>query len=674
MPQTGEIVWVEQEGRLVPFVVRAERAKTLALIGADGAEQTVADRRVVHVSDGRARPAEDGAAAAMAAAQRQAAVAAAAADVDLRTVWELVVEDGAARSLEELAELALGERSGVARDAVAVVLHGDDVFFKARKEGWVANPVRTVGELERQRARAQEETAAIERLAAGARAPAPADEAAARGDARDEALRLLEEVALHGEEAPRFGRARKVLDRLGHGSGDAAAQAFRELTRAGWFHEDEDLNLRRLRLSAELPFRAVEDAERGAAAGVAPHAGGRACRRELYTLAIDDESTTEVDDALAVETTPDGVTVHVLIADAAPFLARGTALDDEARRRGATLYHPVRRYLMLPPVLSEGVASLAPGEDRLALDFAITLGEGGDVRRFTVEPALTRVDRRITYEQVDALLAVDEAAVSAADRPAWEVLRSLLAQADAFQAWRRARGALLFERREHVVRVLPDGRIVLKVWQTGTPAQRLVSEMMILAGFQAGAWCRDHGIPAVYRRQAPADEPLGWDETKAKDRIAIEETLRQLKRAELTLRPDAHATLGIDVYTQVTSPLRRYQDLVMHRQLHAHLRGEKPPYGDEELMAIFAEVEETAAAHARVERDAKRYWTLKLMAQSGVTEVDAIVLREVGRRVVVELMDWGITAQIGAGGTPGDRIRLRVGRIAPREDRLVLNE
>lgn len=673
MPQPGDIIWTEQEGRLVPAVVRAERGKTFTVVGTDGSEQAVAERRVVHVSDTRVRGADAPPAAARAAAERLAAVAAAAATVDLRTVWELVAEEGAASTLEDLAELALGERGGVARDALALVLHGDDVFFKQRKEGWVPNPQRTVVELERQRARAREEQEAIERLAA-----ALDDAAGADAEARTEASRLLEEVALHGEEAPRFGRARKVLDRLGLEGGDAALHAFRRLVRLGWFREDEDLNLRRLRIPEEVPPGVLLEAERVAAAGVAAHAAGRADRRALYTIAIDDEATTEIDDALAVEAAPDGTTAHVLIADPAPFVARGTDLDDDARQRGATLYHPVRRYLMLPPVLAEGVASLAAGADRLALDFAITLDPQGNVLRFAVEPAVIRVDRRLTYEQVDAFLEAPHEAVTAAvtedDRPARDLVRTLAALADAFQGWRRQRGALLFDRREYLVNVQPDGRIVLKVAQSGTPARRLVSEMMILAGFQAGAFCRDRGIPAVYRRQAPADEPLEWDESKARDRVAIEETIRQLKRAELTLKPDAHATLGIDVYTQVTSPLRRYQDLVMHRQIHAHLRGERPPYEDDELMAIFAEVEETAAAHSRIERDARRYWTLKLMAQSGVEEVDAIVLREVGRRVVVELLDWGLTAPIGTSSDPGDRIRLRVGRISPREDRLVLHE
>ena len=681
LPETGEtrpndIVWREHGGKLLPAVVHFARGRTLEVVGADGTSQTLAPRRIVHVSDRPLRVSPgDPAAAARALSRLQAEVEAAASSLDLRTLWELLAEEAeGGLTLDDLAELGFGESSGVSRDAMALALFGDAVYFKQRKEGFVANPRRTVEELERQRARAEEEDETVTRFAAALRG----DPAAA--DALSDAFALLEELALHGEEAPRYRRGCHVLESLGmRGRGDVAHVAFRQLVRHGVFGEDEDLNLRRLRLGRPFSAEGLREAEAVARRGITGLANGRCDLRGLLTVAIDDAHTTEVDDALAIEERPDGgATVHVLIADATAFVEHLGAVDDEARRRGATLYHPVERYYMLPSVLSEGVASLLAEQDRLALDFAVDVGRGGELEGVRIREALVRVDRRLTYDAVDAMLegAEEGGDGDGPDAPVRKLLRSLLRHARARRDFREAAGALVFERTETQVRVTGDGEIRLSLSRSGTLSHQIVSEMMILACTAAADFCRQAGIPAVYRHQPPPDEPLDWDPAKKGDPVAVDAVLRRLKRAELSLHPKAHASLGVETYTQVTSPLRRYQDLVMHRQLRSAVRGEPPVYGETELMAIFAEVEETASAHTAVERDAQRYWVLKLLEASGAQEVDVLVRREIGKRYLVDLLDYGITARFSprGGAETGDRLRLRISELSPRRDRLVLHD
>ena len=671
MPRPNDIVWRVLDGKLVPAVVHFARERTLEVVGPDGATQTLAPRRVVHVSDRplKVSPADRGA-AARALAKWQAEVESAAASVSLGTLWELFVEeDAGSTTLEDLAELGLGEGTGAARDALALALHDDPIYFKARKEGWVPNPRRTVEELERQRARQREEEEAVTRLAR-ALAGEDDDEAVLR-----EALDLLLQIALNGDEAPAFRRGCLVLEQSGlRDRGDVAFVAFRQLVERGELDPHEDLNLRRHRLGRPFAEETLAEADAVARAGVVLAPDRQVDLRALPTVAIDESHTTEVDDALAVELGEDGgATVHVLIADAGTYIPHLGAVDEEARRRGATLYHPTERFFMLPPALAEGVASLAEGEDRCAIDFAVDLGADGAPRGIQVREAVIRVDRRMTYDAVDAMLAGGE--VADADRPLTALVESLNRFAAARRAFREAAGALVFGRRETQVRVV-DGEICLSQSDSSTLSHRIVSEMMILACAEAAGWCHARGVPAVYRHQPPPDEPFTWDPTKRDDPLAVDAALRRMKRAELSLQPKRHSSLAVDAYTQVTSPLRRYQDLVMHRQLRAAVRGEAPPYGEVELMAIFAEVDATAALHNGVERDAQRYWALELLRSTGQRDVDVMVRREVGKRYLVELADYGLTAMFSPRGRVelGDSLRLQISDLSPRRDRLVLHE
>jgi exoribonuclease-2 len=153
----------------------------------------------------------------------------------------------------------------------------------------------------------------------------------------------------------------------------------------------------------------------------------------------------------------------------------------------------------------------------------------------------------------------------------------------------------------------------------------------------------------------------------------VRRVLRGLRRAEPALEPAPHSSLGLPAYLQVTSPLRRYQDLATHRQIVAHLAGAPPAHDPEAMQRILATTEQADQDARRAERMIDEYWILRWLETQVGTEVEALVV-ETEPRPIVQLMDTLREQPLPslAGVLPGDRVRLRIERGNPRAGLLVL--
>jgi exoribonuclease-2 len=389
--------------------------------------------------------------------------------------------------------------------------------------------------------------------------------------------------------------------------------------------------------------------------------------RHLQSLAVDDESTTEVDDALAIVEEDNGDrTVYVFIADAAAWVNEGDPLDEEAMNRGSTLYIPEGKVPMLPAQTGQHLASLVVGQDRGAMAFIITLNAEGRRIGFEVQECLIQVDAQLTYAEVDRVLDGGES-------PYKETLQSLSSAAEQVRAHRREAGAMILDRLEVSVQV-SDGSAVVWSYSTDDRSRCLVSEWMIAACAATAEMCQERQIPAVYRiQEAPSPRPhIPSDRLLTSSELI--RVLRTMRRAELSTIASPHAGLGVPCYTQVTSPLRRYQDLVMHRQLKGYLRVGNAPWNEGKLMGVFEPVEATQQLHGRIERESCRYWLLKSLESRVGEQVEVEVLREAGRRVIVEILEnhlqcaWSPEIKVEV----GQRIPLKILRVNARKDRLAL--
>jgi len=185
----------------------------------------------------------------------------------------------------------------------------------------------------------------------------------------------------------------------------------------------------------------------------------------------------------------------------------------------------------------------------------------------------------------------------------------------------------------------------------------MVQELMVHACHQTGLFCQKWNIPAVYRTQMQPDEPIPAGLLNKDNVAGHHEIFRLLKKAELSTIPGQHCGLGVSSYTQVTSPIRRYQDLIMHFQIRGFLRQGFPPLSVQEIFDAFSAVETQNTLYNKIERDSKRYWTLKYLEKHVGNEVAAIVIRESGakNRYIVGNRGLSDAGRLGFKADPRDQ-------------------
>lgn len=673
--QSGAIVAWWEGGALTFGIVAGEEKQRLRLVLARGKEQRVKPSRIVLEVAAPGRAPGESLDERRAAGERVAAVESRirkhAEEIDVPLLWELsgtqLAESGQPCSIRELAELALASGFGDAQAAVMLALHEDDLHFARGADTWEPRPGSAVEDLQQQRARIrqrEEETATV----FGALA------AAVRGEEYREtglelerrALTALEQVAVFEDAAsePDMRLALTALRAAGVRFDRPHAGAFELLRRVGRFtSDDQNLQLLRLSIEPEFPTAVLAAAEREA---LEFDRAGRVDLTKLETISIDSLETKEVDDLLSVEPLArGGARIGVHIAEPGAFVEPGSVVDREALARGLTHYMPDLKILMLPPVISEQAASLLEGQDRPALSFFVEVGQDGEIVDYTIERSLIRSSRRFDYDRIDRIL-------EAGSGDCFQTIAALDRMAQLRQQARIRAGAVVIDAPEVEVLVGADGVPRLSRLPSGSAARRMVTELMVLAGAVAATFCCDADVPAVYRRQAAPSGGPGLSGL-VDDPVTIRAARRSLRRAETGLDPGRHASLGLEAYVQVTSPLRRYQDLTLHRQLVSALDGKVPHLDADELRVIAASTERSELAARRAERAAKDYWRLRYLEGQVGQDLEAVVIETHPRRVVQlseTLREQAMPSLTDV--EPGQPVTVRIERVVPRAGLLVL--
>lgn len=380
-------------------------------------------------------------------------------------------------------------------------------------------------------------------------------------------------------------------------------------------------------------------------------------RRHEVQVTIDSDSSRDLDDALTGAwsgNAEDPVLVKVHIADAAGTVGIGSPADRYAATMAATAYFTAGpNASMIDPALSEGALSLLPQQDRRAVTVTMLIAPDGAVSGVEVDLSWIHPDARLSYAAVEEYLrdpgplhlAKGKHGPNGADTDALggvtAAVMGLAEGARRLGAERDARETLedLFTDAELEAAVI-DGKIRTVEADPHPAAQRLVERLMVAANEAVASWAQARGIPMLYRahtgfnadrvdtlRKAAAalEVPFAEDaEIQPKDLVALVERLQEegredaaaalatvatgvVARAGYTAEPKGHDALGSGYYTHFTSPLRRYADLVVHRQLRAAIAGEEVPYSTEQLTALatWLDARGGAANHAQaLERNA----------------------------------------------------------------------
>ncbi|MBR2642252.1 MAG: RNB domain-containing ribonuclease [Lentisphaeria bacterium] len=523
--------------------------------------------------------------------------------------------DGETLSFAEFLDCAYGENTpSAAWSAWQLLVEG--IFFtgspedgvKARSPEEVAASLAVIQAKEQE---AAERAALLERIRTGA-----VDPEKDRG-----AIRELEQVALGALASSRLMRD------LGMESAPDTAHML--LLKLGCWDEFRN------------PFPARAGVELGEPA-FCLDAEVQDVRRDMTGLeayAIDDAGSEDPDDAIAFA---DG-TLYVHVADPGAAVAPEGEADLEARIRGGNLYLPDGVTPMLPREATSrfglGLAETGP-----AWTFAISFAEDGQAVLQDFFLSTVRVSRH-DYDSAQVLLAGPLA-------PAAEALEK-------FKEYRKSQGALFIRMPEVKVR-LDNGEIQITPLPF-SPVREFVANAMISAGFAVAKYTAEREIAMPYVTQVPADLP----EPPAEDASlpVMHAARRACSPGMLDPWPGKHAGLGLEPYVRVTSPLRRYEDLLAQRQLRRILRGE-PPMSSEEMASCFAPAEEGAYLRTRLERQVNEFYKILWFKQHPDWQGEAVVLANLdGGRSVCILPEFAyeFTTRYGNGELmPGESLPVAV--------------
>ena len=405
--------------------------------------------------------------------------------------------------------------------------------------------------------------------------------------------------------------------------------------------------------------------------------------REVPMVTIDGEDARDLDDAVSLKKLDDGYELGVHIADVSWYVREGTALGQEAFKRGTSVYVTDRVVPMLPKKLSNGLCSLNEGEDRLAMSCIMRMDPQGRILDHRVVESLIRVDHRMSYTNVQYILEgsrLPQEERSAEQRTAmeqyddWvETFCQMAELASLRRRMRIERGTLDFEVQECKFQMDPYGYPQEITLRQQNEATHLIEEFMLAANETVAKEYDEKKIPFMYRVHPEPDEErvrdLGMqlrqlgrplkgaangrldpgavrkllDGLQGEEKSMVSQMiLRSMKQARYSsLREGGHFGLAAPYYCHFTSPIRRYPDLVVHRMIKACLRGQMSP----EYAKKQREWMDRAAAHCsfterraqETEWDVEKYMKALYMSEH---------LREKTRGVVSGVTERGLYVEL----------------------------
>lgn len=387
---------------------------------------------------------------------------------------------------------------------------------------------------------------------------------------------------------------------------------------------------------------------------------GRKDLRDLPTVTIDGEEAKDLDDAISIERAGEGYRLGVHIADVSHYVQEHTPLDEEAFKRGTSVYLVDRVIPMLPHQLSNGICSLNEGEDRLALSCLMEIDSQGNVTGHEIAETVIRSDRRMTYTAVNAIVTDHDPQVTAEYAEFAEMFLLMKELADILRKKRHARGSIDFD--------FPESRIVLD--EKGKPleikayernaATRIIEDFMLLANETVAEDYFWQELPFLYRTHDKPDEDrmkrlgtfinnfgyvlrmpggqvypkeiqklLDKVEGTPEELLISRLTLRSMKQAKYTTENTGHFGLAARYYTHFTSPIRRYPDLQIHRiikeSLHGGLTGKRISHYEKILPQVAVQTSALERRADEAERETDKLKKVQYMERFIGQEFEGVI-------------------------------------------------
>ena len=418
--------------------------------------------------------------------------------------------------------------------------------------------------------------------------------------------------------------------------------------------------------------------------------------RKVLTFTIDPKTAKDFDDALSFEILGEDLyEVGIHIADVSHYVQPGSIIDQEALDRATSVYLVDRVVPMLPEVLSNGVCSLRPHEEKYTFSAVFQINRKGRIKKKWFGRTVIYSDHRFAYEEAQDIIETQSPVVSekhslrngsyTVDEATFNAITTLDKIAKNLRKDRMKNGAISFDRVEVNFNLKDDNTPESVFFKSSKDANKLIEEFMLLANKQVARFAgkRDKPLPMVYRIH---DEPdpdklnnlqsvvagFGYKlnlktknvsqsinklllETQGKQEQNMIDTLtiRCMSKAEYTTQNIGHYGLAFDFYAHFTSPIRRYPDVMVHRLLAQHLNKEKWPSIDllEEASAHSSQREQLAT---KAERDSIKFMQIKFMENHIGEEFDGVISGVTDRGIYVETIENKCEGMVRIKDVPGD--------------------
>jgi ribonuclease R len=409
---------------------------------------------------------------------------------------------------------------------------------------------------------------------------------------------------------------------------------------------------------------------------------GRSDFRGVPTVTIDGEHARDFDDAITIETLPNGhFWLGVHIADVSHYVQEGSALDREAYERGTSVYFPERAVHMFPSELATGLCSLIPHVDRLVQSCFMEIDRRGLVVRHEFHDGVINSDERMTYTAVNGILTDRDPALLERYAPLVPMFEQMRELFQILNDARRRRGSIDFDLNEAEVIIDAGGVVEAIIALRRNVAHRLIEEFMLLANETVATHLEAQAAPALYRIHEEPDilkvakfeefisgfgytlaapvntlRPKHFQKLLEKIRGKPEEKpiamlmLRTMQKARYGPENLGHFGLASPSYTHFTSPIRRYPDLVVHRALRASrhnlLTDEAREEWDDELPEVARHTSEMERRADDAERELLQWKKVKFMADKVGDEFEGYVTGVAAFGLFVELIEHFVEGMV----------------------------
>jgi exoribonuclease-2 len=607
-------------------VVLSVASNGVRLLLQNGKETNITDKKVAHYTTKNTLSTSNRDLCRQALVELNAKREELAKELDLPDIHSLLAEEQPSYSLGEMASYLFEAEDEDSAAALLRCLLEDKIYFKHKNGMFMPSSQEELEQaMEQQEKRRQAELEEQELMEA-------LHQMSCQGkisEVLESNISWLKAFVVEGVGSNIPKRLSNALEKTGLSS---VQKVFNLLVRSGVFHEDENFDLIRNKLHQEFADEQLEQVDKLCEAGL--NFEGRVDLTHLKAWAIDTPLTKDRDDAFSFYEEEGGVTLWIHVADPTALILPEDVLDLEAKVRGVSIYMPDKRIYMLPEKLSAELLSLDEGQDRLALSFKMTFDGSQNLTDFEVFESKVRIELATTYPLANEAVNQDE----------W--LKAALQFSQKLKEKRKEMGAIISPKQPELDIQVVDGEIIIEHEDRETLTGGMISEFMVWVNHGAALWFSQRNLACLYRVQESKGGQMDFGEEF--DPVLFWQAIKTFTKTKVGLELGRHTSLGFDGYTQVTSPLRRYSDLVLHRQLKSFLKDGSGLFDGQGLTEAVFMSDIGASLGDEIMRNREQYFLLKyiklqrqeLAKQQKQLEFDGVVVDNSGPTDVVFYVDF----------------------------------